>query len=123
MPIIPYAWPGSQRFRHQFLFFYRVPNIQNPYASAASQKFQHFLMPVQAPNTSHVYPYACTGSQKFKQFRIPVQASNASQANTYACTGYRRFTHTSSHLHRFLRIQTIPYAGKPPDNSKNSLHY
>ncbi|MBW0578602.1 hypothetical protein O181_118317 [Austropuccinia psidii MF-1] len=88
MPTIPYAFPGSHCFQHKSLCFYMFPNTQTPYAGEASQQFQHFLMLVQAPDTSHANPYACTGSQQFKQLLMPAQASNSSHANPYYCTGF-----------------------------------
>ncbi|MBW0465757.1 hypothetical protein O181_005472 [Austropuccinia psidii MF-1] len=102
---------GSQCFTQKSLCLNRFPDIQTPYAGAASQQSQHFVTPVQAPKASHANPYACTGSQKFQQFFTPVQASNASHTNTYTCTGSQHFTRTSSCLHAFLKIQKIPYTG------------
>ncbi|MBW0475285.1 hypothetical protein O181_015000 [Austropuccinia psidii MF-1] len=109
MPKIPYTCPGSQKFTCKFLCLYRFPNIQTPYGWVASQQFQHFLMPVQAPDTSHAHPYSFTASGKFKQFLMQFQASNASHENPYACTCSKQFR-------QFLTL------GQPPDNSKNSLH-
>ncbi|MBW0519885.1 hypothetical protein O181_059600 [Austropuccinia psidii MF-1] len=99
------------------------PCTVNPYSGAAFQKFQQFLMPVQAPDASHtkslhfyrfptiqIIPYACAASQQLQHFLMWVQAPNASHANPYACTVFQIFTRTSLHLYRFPTIQTIPYA-------------
>ncbi|MBW0544733.1 hypothetical protein O181_084448 [Austropuccinia psidii MF-1] len=73
-----------------------LTSLTVPYASAGSQCF--------TCKSLH-----CAGSQKFEQFIMPVQASNNSHANPYACTGSLHFTQTSFHLYRFLKIQKIPY--------------
>ncbi|MBW0475078.1 hypothetical protein O181_014793 [Austropuccinia psidii MF-1] len=111
IPTILYACPGSDASHSKSLALYRFPTIQIiPYARAASQQLQHFLMRVQAPKASHSNPYAWAGSQKFKHFLTPGKASNNSHVNPYAWKGSQSFTLTSLCLYRFPTIQTIPYA-------------
>ncbi|MBW0537658.1 hypothetical protein O181_077373 [Austropuccinia psidii MF-1] len=106
---MPFQYPDASHTKSLRLYRFLAIKII-PFARAASQKLQHFLMRVQAPNASHANPYACTGSQQFKQLRTPRHASNNSHANPYACTGSRHFTCTSLRFYRFLTIQNIPYA-------------
>ncbi|MBW0519817.1 hypothetical protein O181_059532 [Austropuccinia psidii MF-1] len=76
------------------------PCAVNPYAGAAFQQSQKFLMLAQAPNASnakslclyrlptiHIIPYARAALQQLRHFLMWVQAPNASHPNPYACAG------------------------------------
>ncbi|MBW0475483.1 hypothetical protein O181_015198 [Austropuccinia psidii MF-1] len=85
------------------LFLFRIPTLH-----------MKILTPVQDPNASNtkpcaVNPYDGAATQKCQQFLMLFQGPNASNTHPYACTGSQQFR-------QFL----MP--GKPPDNSKNSLH-
>ncbi|MBW0471802.1 hypothetical protein O181_011517 [Austropuccinia psidii MF-1] len=131
-----YACPGSQLWTCKSLRLNRFPTIKaTPLAREGSQKFQQFLMPVQAPHTSHTNLYACKVSQQFKQFLMPVQALYASHANPYAYKGFQQFRQLLTPVQDFDASHTNPYTctgsqqfrqfimpGQPADNSKNSIH-
>ncbi|MBW0538083.1 hypothetical protein O181_077798 [Austropuccinia psidii MF-1] len=71
------------------------PCTVNPYARAASQQLQCFLMPVQAPNASHTNPYI-------------VQAPKNSSNSLHPCRC------PTIHTQILMLVQV-------PDNSDNSL--
>ncbi|MBW0494252.1 hypothetical protein O181_033967 [Austropuccinia psidii MF-1] len=107
---IPYAFPRSRRVTHKILMLVQVPyNSNNSLFRGRLQKLLHFLMRVQAPNTSHANRYAWSGSQQLN-------------TNPYSSTGFQRFTRTSLCLYRFLTIQTIPYSWAASRQFENSLH-
>ncbi|MBW0506080.1 hypothetical protein O181_045795 [Austropuccinia psidii MF-1] len=99
MPTTPCAFPGSQPFTRKSLGLYKFSTIQTtPYAGAASQKLQHFLMLVQAPDASHATPYVvqvpkdsnnslrlCRLAKIDMQILMLVQVPNASHAHPSAC--------------------------------------
>ncbi|MBW0560831.1 hypothetical protein O181_100546 [Austropuccinia psidii MF-1] len=60
--------------------------------------------------TLPMFPYARAVSQKFQHFLTPVQAFDASHASTYAGAGFQSFTRNSLRLCRLLEVRTIPYA-------------
>ncbi|MBW0482164.1 hypothetical protein O181_021879 [Austropuccinia psidii MF-1] len=132
-----YACPGSRLCTLKSLRLYRFPTIQaTPSSGAGSRQFQHFLTPVQAPNTSNTNTYPCTGSQQFKRFLMPVQAFDASHANPYACEGSQEFIQFLTPVEAFdashanscactgsQKFRQFLTPGQPPNNLKNSGHH
>ncbi|MBW0512345.1 hypothetical protein O181_052060 [Austropuccinia psidii MF-1] len=105
----PYACPGSLVLsriptRHRQVLtpvqdpngLHAKPCTVNPYARAAFQKCQQFLMPVQAPNNSNNF----------------LRQGSLATAPTlpYVGAGTQRFTPKSLRLCRFPKIQKIAYA-------------